>query len=94
MSPELEDVTKLIRSVGEMNLSGSRGDMKFDKNHEPIFHMLVRRWEISKSGIKAEIVKSLGPCQTPDFGCGRIGFPVKPDAEIQDEDSLWDQTEN
>jgi hypothetical protein len=37
----------------------------------------------------------LGPCRTPDFGCGRIGFPKRPEGATKDETdkTIWEENE-
>jgi branched-chain amino acid transport system substrate-binding protein len=92
-SDELKDLGKRAKFIEEMEIQGPRGKMSFDKNHEPILDMVVQEWELSGSGHRQKILENLGPCRTPDFGCGRIGFPRRPDADIRDEESFLDQNE-
>ena len=91
---EGSDLTGAIRVIEEMEIQGPRGKIRFDKNHEPILDTFVQEWEFAGPGPKQKILDDLGSCQTPDFGCGRIGFPRRPDSEIQEEEPLFDQNEN
>ncbi len=80
------DLSKIIKAVEEIEIVGPRGKVRFDKNHEPLLEMSVQEWQRSGQSFKQKIVESLGICQTPDFGCGRVGFPRKPEAEVPDEE--------
>lgn len=91
---ELNDLVKRVKLIEEMEIEGPRGKIRFDKNHEPILDMMVQEWDSTGPGYKQKIVENLGPCQTPDFGCGRLGFPRRPDADIRDEESFLDQNDN
>jgi hypothetical protein len=77
-----------------MEINGPRGQVRFDKNHEPVFEMSVQEWQRSGQSFKQEILAGLGTCQTPDFGCGRIGFPRKPESEVPDEEPVWQDKED
>jgi ABC-type branched-subunit amino acid transport system substrate-binding protein len=88
------ELIKLIKSIEEMEINGPRGQVRFDKNHEPVFEMSVQEWQRSGQSFKQEILAGLGPCQTPDFGCGRIGFPRKPESEVPDEEPVWQDKED
>lgn len=90
----LTDVTKTAKTIEEIEIEGPRGKIRFDKNHEPVLDMMTQEWESVGSSYKQKILDNLGPCQTPDFGCGRIGFPKRPEAEIKDEEPFGDQSEN
>ena len=87
------DLIKMIKVIEEIEITGPRGKVRFDKNHEPIFDMFVQEWQRSGHSFKYEVSASLGPCQTPDLGCGRIGFPRKPETEIPDEEPVWQEKE-
>lgn len=88
------DPIKIIKAIEEMEITGPRGKVRFDKNHEPLFEMSVQEWQRSGKSFKRNILASLGSCQTPDFGCGRIGFPRRPESEIPDEEPVWQDKED
>jgi ABC-type branched-subunit amino acid transport system substrate-binding protein len=88
------EVIKSIKTIEEMEITGPRGKVRFDKNHEPVFEMSVQEWQRSGQSFKQKIVTGLGPCQTPDFGCGRIGFPRRPESEVPDEEPVWQDKED
>jgi branched-chain amino acid transport system substrate-binding protein len=90
----LSDVAKTAKAIEEMEIEGPRGKIRFDKNHEPILDMVAQEWESAGSSYKQKVLDNLGPCQTPDFGCGRIGFPKRPEAEIKDEEPFGEQSDN
>jgi ABC-type branched-subunit amino acid transport system substrate-binding protein len=87
------DLVKFIKAIEETEITGPRGKVRFDKNHEPVFEMSVQEWQRSGQSFDQKILAGLGPCQTPDFGCGRIGFPRKPESEIPDEEPVWQEQE-
>lgn len=88
-----KDPIKIIKAIEEMEITGPRGKVRFDKNHEPLFEMSIQEWQRSGKSFKQKIVASLGSCQTPDFGCGRIGFPRRPESEMPDEEPVWQEKE-
>jgi hypothetical protein len=74
-----------------MTIDGPRGKFTFDKNHEPVLEMLVQEWQFSGQTAHRKMVENIGPVKTPDLGCGRIGFPRKPESEIKDEEPVWEE---
>jgi ABC-type branched-subunit amino acid transport system substrate-binding protein len=87
---ETGDVAKretenLIKFIEKMEIKGPRGKILFDKNHEPILNVFVQQWESRRNVLRQKIVKGLGVATSPDFGCGRVGFPKKSELEQQDE---------
>ncbi len=87
------DVDQISKAIAEKTIEGPRGKFTFDKNHEPVMEMLIQEWEFSGESANRKILESLGPVKTPDFGCGRVGFPTKPDSEIKDEEPVWEEKE-
>ena len=57
--------------------------------------MMAVQWEVGRSDPTRKIVEKMGPCRTPDFGCGRIGFPKGPESETKDEsdNTAWEENE-
>jgi branched-chain amino acid transport system substrate-binding protein len=86
-----KDIEKLANRIAEMTIDGPRGKFTFDKNHEPVLDMLVQEWQFSGQTPHRKIVETIGPVKTPDLGCGRIGFPRKPESEIKDEEPVWEE---
>jgi ABC-type branched-subunit amino acid transport system substrate-binding protein len=82
--------TKPPDVLAGLEITGPRGKLRFDKNHEPVFDVFVQAWSPAGGGYKFTIAKELGEADTPDFGCGKIGFPRRPDAEIKDDEPFWD----
>jgi branched-chain amino acid transport system substrate-binding protein len=78
---------ELIRAMQELEIDGPRGRVRFDKNHEGIFDTMVQQWDVTGSAPTQKIVAKLGPCVSPDFGCGRVGFPPKPGAAEENDRS-------
>jgi ABC-type branched-subunit amino acid transport system substrate-binding protein len=91
------DVTKheaLVKAVSDITLEGGpRGKVSFDKNHEPVLEMSVHKWTISGQSYDRKTLENLESIKTPDLGCGRIGFPRRPESEIKDEDPVWEEKE-
>ena len=88
------DLGKIIKAIEEIEIVGPRGKVRFDKNHEPLLEMSVQEWQRSGQSFKQKILENLGICQTPDFGCGRVGFPKRPGAEVPDEEPTWQEKED
>lgn len=88
-SLDKNNVSELARFIEEVEISGPRGKIRFDKNHEPILDMMVQEWHISGDTWISKVVADLGTCTSPDFGCGKVGFPRRPGPEIKDEEPAW-----
>jgi len=69
--------TELIEIIEGLEIEGPRGKIRFDKNHEPILDAHIAQWEWDGKTLHRKTVMDLGPCQSLDFGCGRVGFPPK-----------------
>ncbi len=79
------DHKKVVESIAQMEIDGPRGTVRFDKNHEPILNVMVQQWEMRGESRSRKVVENLGSCSSPDFGCGRIGFPRKPEPPEEDQ---------
>lgn len=92
---EKKDFGELVKYIEEMEIEGPRGKIRFDKNHEPIMEFMLQEWEQADRSFKRKVVADLGPCPSMDFGCGRVGFPRKPEGESKGEEEIgWlDQEE-
>jgi ABC-type branched-subunit amino acid transport system substrate-binding protein len=86
-----KDIDRLVNAIAEMTINGPRGKFTFDKNHEPVLDMLVQEWQFSGQTPQRKMIENIGPVKTPDLGCGRIGFPRKPESEIKDEEPVWEE---
>ena len=83
---------KTIKAIEEIDIQGPRGRIQFDKNHEPILEVMVQQWEADEGDPTRKVLEKLGPCRTPDFGCGRVGFPKRPENEKKDDaEPLWEE---
>ena len=82
---ENHDPKKMIAVMKVMEIDGPRGKIRFDKNHEPILETMVQEWHSSGGTLTQKVIANLGPCKTPDLGCGRIGFPSKKGMETDSE---------
>jgi len=85
-SEEKTDLASLIAALENVAIEGPRGKVTFDKNHEPLLNVMVREWVAKGRSVDPTIVADLGPVSSPDFGCGRVGFPRRPDQESKDEE--------
>lgn len=89
-----KDVSKTIKVIEAIDMRGPRGRIQFDKNHEPILEIIVQEWETGGANPTRKVLEKLGPCRTPDFGCGRIGFPKRPESDKkEDTDIIWEEKE-
>ncbi|MFC1834798.1 ABC transporter substrate-binding protein [Thermodesulfobacteriota bacterium] len=79
---------ELIKIVEGISIEGPRGKVSFDKNHEPLLQGRVQAWELDDNSQERKILADLGTCESPDFGCGRVGFPKRPRYEEPEEGTL------
>lgn len=80
-----KDFAGLITAVEKTLIDGPRGKVRFDKNHEPILQVSVQKWELEGGSLQRTILDDLGACSTPDMGCGKVGFPKRPELEPEEE---------
>lgn len=93
LQAETSDLSRLIKVIEDMEVEGFRGKVRFDKNHEAILNMMVQEWELRGRTLYPKIVDDLGPISSPDFGCGRVGFPKRPDADSREPEQAGDDSE-
>jgi ABC-type branched-subunit amino acid transport system substrate-binding protein len=86
-------VDQMIESLEKIDQPGPRGKIVYDKNHERILDTFVQQFDKTGAGVTQRVVKDLGQCLSPDFGCGKIGFPKKPEPEVKDEEPFWEDHE-
>ncbi len=87
------EYSEILQLVKESEVDGCRGKLRFDKNHEPILEGYLHEWTFNGGSWTQKVVESTGECRSPDFGCGRIGFPVTPGKETWQEPELLDDGE-
>jgi branched-chain amino acid transport system substrate-binding protein len=85
------DFPKVIASLQGLEFQGPRGKIAFDPNHEILVNMMVQQWTVKKNSASQEILAKLEASRTPDFGCGRIGFPKKQDVDRPEEEPTWEE---
>jgi len=85
------DLARLISAVEGVEVDGARGRLRFDKNHEPILEIMVQEWDVKEKASQRRIVAKLGPFESPDFGCGKVGFPPRPEGEPPENDRAEDE---
>ncbi len=83
---EREDQAALIKFIEGIQIEGPRGKVSFDPNHEPVLDMLVQEWVPAGKTFTQKITAHLGTCRSLDFGCGRVGYPRRPEREPAEED--------
>ncbi len=91
IQPGAFETEKVVEQLQNLSVNGPRGKIRFDKNHARLFDTFVQVTRKSGSGVSQKIVADLGEAATPDFGCGRIGFPRRPDSDVKDEEPFWDE---
>lgn len=88
LNPDQREQVELIKFVSEIEIVGPRGKLRFDKNHEPILEAMIQQWIPEGQGFKQQIIENIGTSSSVDFGCGRIGFPKRPESGPADEIQL------
>lgn len=88
---ESMDLARLIATVEEVEVDGTRGKFRFDKNHEPVLDFMVQEWDVKERSVQRLVVANLGTFASPDFGCGKVGFPPKPEGELPENDRPEDE---
>lgn len=91
LQPGAFETDKVVEQLQTLSVNGPRGKIHFDKNHARLFDSYVQMTRKSGSGLSQKIIADLGETATPDFGCGRIGFPRRPDTDVKDEEPFWDE---
>ena len=85
---EKQGTAEIVTSLEGIEINGPRGKVTFDKNHEPIVECFVRKWDKEENKLVSHTVEPLGEVKSIDFGCGRVGFPKRPDdTPVEEEDS-------
>ena len=85
LGAEQRDPAELIKFVSQIEVVGPRGKLRFDKNHEPILEAMIQQWIPEGQSFKQEIIEDVGSVSSIDFGCGRVGFPKRPDSGQSEE---------
>ncbi|MEW6350500.1 MAG: ABC transporter substrate-binding protein [Thermodesulfobacteriota bacterium] len=85
--------SEILQLMKEAEVEGCRGKLRFDKNHEPVLNGLLQEWAFKAGEWQHQVIESIGECRSPDFGCGRVGFPVTPGKETFQEPDLLDEGE-
>jgi len=88
-----QDRVPLAKYIENLELDGSRGRLTFDKNHDAIVDMVIQEWHFTGRAVESKAVHEIPEVKSLDFGCGKIGFPRRPDAESRDGESLWEEIE-
>jgi ABC-type branched-subunit amino acid transport system substrate-binding protein len=84
---ETADSSVLVKGLEKLEIDGPRGVVRFDKNHELILTTIVQEWSFKANSLQRQILKNLGAVTSPDFGCGRVGFPKRPELESQEDET-------
>ncbi len=84
-NPMETDPSMLAELIQKTEIEGPRGKLRFDPNHEPIIDVMVQEWVPNGKSYAQRIVENLGTCKSLDFGCGRVGFPGRPESEPKEE---------
>ncbi len=91
-SPQvLSDQRGLCKFIEDIEIDGPRGKITFDKNHEPIIEAYVQEISASNRSYSYNIVAELGKVSSLDFGCGKVGFPKRPELDLKPEEELWSE---
>jgi branched-chain amino acid transport system substrate-binding protein len=90
----IEDFETLLQFIANCKFHGLRGDFKFDKNHDAIVDSWVTTIEQKSGELFQNVVVSLGPTASLDFGCGKVGYPNRPDAPPHEPEAVWEENAN
>jgi len=85
------DFPNIASSLEAFEFTGPRGTITFDLNHEIVVATMVQTLNMQGGRPSQEILTQLGLSRTPDFGCGRIGFPKKPETEAVEDEPIWEE---
>ncbi|MFH0959440.1 MAG: ABC transporter substrate-binding protein [Pseudomonadota bacterium] len=85
------DLERVIKAISNSKINGMRGEFRFDKNHDAILDSWVVSWVKGERELRQEIIASLGASVSLDFGCGRVGYPNRPDAVPMESEGVWEE---
>jgi len=91
---QVEDFETLLRFVGDLKFDGFRGSFSFDKNQDAVVDSWVTSWEMKSGELSRKVIASLGPSASLDFGCGKVGYPNRPDSSPSQAEGVWDDPPN
>jgi branched-chain amino acid transport system substrate-binding protein len=86
---ETKDIARIAGFIEQFQWDGPRGKVQFDKNHEPIVPVRVQSWESGGKTPKRKVIAELGQARSLDFGCGKVGYPKRPEPEQKEEEALF-----
>jgi branched-chain amino acid transport system substrate-binding protein len=87
------DPSAAVDTLEGANFSGFRGPVRFDANHEPILELVVEEWRAIGASYRRHSLERLGEVSSLDFGCGRVGFPERPDRGLFEDEPLEEDAE-
>ncbi len=88
------DFENLIKAVSNSKIKGMRGEFRFDKNHDAVVDSWVVSWVKEAKEISQKVVASLGASVSLDFGCGKVGYPDRPDVAPVESEGVWEENSN
>ncbi len=91
---QVEDFETLLRFVGDLKFDGFRGAFSFDKNQDAVVDSWVTSWEMKSGELSRKVLASLGASASLDFGCGKVGYPSRPDSSPSQTEGVWDEPTN
>ncbi|MGC8659748.1 MAG: ABC transporter substrate-binding protein [Desulfomonilaceae bacterium] len=87
-----EDFGAVSKAILTSKYDGLNGAFTFDKNQDIVSDSWVTKWEISSGGGPSQkILAALGASASLDFGCGKVGFPNRHEAESMDDEAVWEE---
>lgn len=91
LGSQAQSLDEIVKHLESNSFQGLERDIRFDANHEPIISPCVVKWKIDGTTVTREILDELGPVDPVDFGCGRIGFPDRPDIEFEEQEETSEE---
>jgi hypothetical protein len=88
------DFENLLRFVQDSKIKGFRGSFMFDKNHDAVVDSWVASWEMKSGELSQKVIASLGQTASLDFGCGKVGYPNRPETTPAENENVWEENTN
>jgi hypothetical protein len=85
------DFETLIKAVSNSKINGMRGEFRFDKNHDAVVDSWVVSCAKDSKELRRKIFASLGASVSLDFGCGKVGYPSRPNSVPVESEGVWEE---
>jgi hypothetical protein len=76
------DESSISDHIPNLKIEGPSGTIRFDANHESVANVFVQEWKAVKGKLSRTKLADLGEFPSLDFGCGKVGFPKRPEIDL------------